>query len=112
MIISTIAIETAIGNIDHILEERQRGPLLVYSRVHRGDIRRAAYAYLSGGYIHAYQDVRGSLDLGDGEDQVGGRIIDGCAGNAQGGQCSRRAVLIVEQGCQRWYATAPGLYGY
>ena len=83
MVVSTIPKETTVGNVHHIVRQCQSSSLLVYAGLHSRNIDGATHPHLPRIDSNAHQDMRGSLYLGDGEDQPRYGIIDGCAGNAQ-----------------------------
>jgi hypothetical protein len=59
----------------------------VGKRCHPGRIGRAAHPHVAGRHVDPDQDVGGAgvaVDLGDGEDQPGGRVVDRGTGDPEG----------------------------
>src|SRR5579859_3498268 len=81
MVVAAISIKATIGNVHHAAGERQSGTLLMRHRYHTGRVNQATYPHLTRVDIKAHQQVGGSTNLGNREDQASSRIVDRCAGD-------------------------------
>jgi hypothetical protein len=100
VVLAAIAEEPAIGDIDQVPSQCQRGTLLVRPWIDPRWIGRAAHAHLPSRDVYAYERVaHGAVrpaQLRDREDEACGGIIDRRASDAQGRDITARQVIATD----------------